>query len=207
MKTLLVILLLVSNLSFSQNDPKKDIDTNGNFYTYLILDYSKWVFFEYYPVEEREDNGGVDTLTMVSYNPFIELAVIDSIMKYRESKGLDPIEYDYDETYEQLVNSHYYSGMEISKQIGERIVLSRYDDLIPDCNCEKSISEAILYDSLSYDKKGTPFKTILLDKKIKSIEVNYYQVKRRQDPNKREEHLTVKIKRKRRILTDEYNIF
>lgn len=206
MKTLLAILLLISNLSFSQNEPERDMDTNGNLYSYHILDYSKWVFVEYFPIEE-DDNGGVDTLTMVTYNPFIELAVIDSIMKYRESKGLDPIEYDYDETYDRLVNSHYYSGMEISKQTDERIVLAKYDDMIPDCNCEKSISEAILYDSLSYDKKGTPFKIVLLDKKIKSIEVNYYQVKRRQDPNKREEHLTVKIKRKRRLLTNEYNIF
>jgi hypothetical protein len=207
MKTLLAILLLISNLGFSQIESYKDIDTNGNFYTYLILDYSKWVFVEYFPVEEHEDNGGVDTLTMVTYNPLVELDVIDSIMKYRESKGLDPIEFDQDEMYDRLVESHYYSGMDISKQIVERIVLSKYDDQNPDCNCVQSISEVILDDSLSFDEKGTSFKSLLLDKKIKRIEVNYSQIKRRQTPEIKEEHLTVKIKRKGRLLTNEYNIF
>jgi hypothetical protein len=205
MKTLLTLIsfVLLSFIGTSQYES----DTNGNFYSYLILDYSKWVFVEYFPMDEEEDNEGIDTLTRITYNPLVELDVIDSILKFRESKGSKSIEFNRDEMYEKLVNSHYYSGMDISKHTGERIVLSKYDDQNPDCNCVQSISEVILDDSLSFDEKGTPFKILLLDKRIKSIEVNYSQIKRRKNPEIKEEHLILKIKRRGRLLTNEYNIF
>jgi len=205
MKTLLTLIsfVLLSFIGTSQYES----DTNGNFYSYLILDYSKWVFVEYFPIDEEGDDEGVDTLTRIIYNPLVELDVIDSILKFRESKGSKLIEFNRDEMYEKLVNSHYYSGMDISKHTRERIILSKYDDQNPDCNCVQSISEVILDDSLSFDKNGTSFKTLLLNKRIKSIEVNYSQIKRRKTPAIKEEHLTVKIKRRGRLLTEEYNIF
>lgn len=84
MKTLLATFLLISTICFGQYEE----DTTGKFTTYQIIDYDKWTFTEVYPPSEDEDEyQGVDTLTRVMYNPIIEIEVIDSIQKYRESHG------------------------------------------------------------------------------------------------------------------------
>lgn len=201
MKTLLSTFLLISTICFGQYEE----DTSGKFTTYQVLDYEKWTFIEVFPpTEEEDDYVGIDTLTRVMYNPIIEIEVIDSIQKYRESRGLPHLQIIHGEIYDKLIDSHYYLGMDISKQTKERILLERYDDGDPDCDCVTSISEAILDDSLTYGKRDIKLKDILLDPKIKTIEVNYYQVKRRQDPNKKEEHLIVKIKRRGSLISNEY---
>lgn len=204
MKTLLATFLLISTICFGQYEE----DTTGKFTTYQIIDYDKWTFTEVYPPSEDEDEyQGVDTLTRVMYNPIIEIEVIDSIQKYRESHGLPHLQIIHGEIYDKLVDSHYYLAMDISKQTKERILSERYDDGDPDCDCVTSISSAILYDSLTYGKHDTKLKDILLDERIKNIEVNYYQVERRQDPTKKEEHLIVKIKRRFSLLSNEYIVF
>ena len=201
MKALLATFLLISTICFGQYED----DTTGEFVTYQIIDYEKWTFVEVFPpTEEEHDYRGIDTLTRVMYNPIIEIAVMDSIQKFRESHSLPYIEIAYGEIYDKLVESHYYLAMDISKETKERILLERYDDEDPDCDCVTSISEAILDDSLTYGKRDIKLKDILLDPKIKTIEVNYYQVERRKDPNKKEEHLIVKIKRRRSLLSNEY---
>ena len=75
---------------------------------------------------------------------------------------------------------------------------------VADCEWDLSIIDLILDDSLVYDK--TKFKDLLLNKHIKRIEVNYYQVSRKNDPDKKEEHLIIGVKKRFHLFKITYEL-
>jgi hypothetical protein len=204
MKTLLATFLLISTICFGQYE---DEDDTLEFYTeYMLIDYSARTFLDFTPTEENID---WDRYTKIIYNPIVNYDVLDSIMKWRESKGATPILIDWDDVDKKMKDEMYFEAMDISKMEADKVTMGRYEDSHPDCDCSTSIVTNILDDSLIFvnGKKETLFKSYLLDEKIKRIEVYYYQVTRIDNPNKEESHLIVRIKRKFSLFTNVYRIF
>lgn len=198
---LLAICLLTFNL-FAQNED----DTSEYNTEYILLDYSSKTLLDFEPVEENIE---WDRYTKMVYNPIVNYDVLDSILNWRESKGYKKIQVDWDQIDEKMRDYMYFEGMDISKVESDKVTLGRFEDTNPECDCVNSIISNILDDSLTYmdNKKEIVFRSYLLDEKIKRIEVYYYQVHRKSDPDKNESHLIVKIKKKYRLFAINYQIF
>ncbi len=202
MKTILLLaaICLISFNGFSQYE--EDGDTSYYQETYSLLDYSKWKIEEIVPTE---DNIELDSLTKIMYNTYVNMDVLDSIISYRASKGFKTIKRDYPKDYDKVDQSMIYHSMDISQLEKSQVVLGKFEDPNPDCDCALSIIDNILSDSV-VDEKNKPFKNLILNNNVKNIEINYYQVSRRDNPDAKEEHIIIKIKRRFRLFKDIYNL-
>lgn len=201
-KILLLAICLFAFNVFGQYE-----DDTSEFYTeYILLDYSAKTLLDFEPTEENIE---WDRYTKVIYNPIVNYDVIDSILNWRESKGYSKIQVDWDQIDKKMRDYMYFEGMDISKAESDKVTLGRFEDTTPDCDCAESIVSNILDDSLTYmhGKSEKSFNSYLLDPKIKRIEVYYYQVDRKNEPDKNESHLIVKIKKKYRLFAINYQIF
>ena len=203
---LILIICLLSFSVYSQGEDFDEDDTLEFYKEYHILNYKKWTETIFEPTEENRE---WDKLTKVIYNPFVNYDVLDSILSWRILEGCKPIKIDYKVNDKKMVNNMSWICMDISKLDSDMVTLGRFEDLYPDCDCANSITSVALDDSTIWvdGKKEIPFKSFLLSNKIKRIEAYYYQVSRRDDPNKHEEHLIIKIKKRFRLFENVYNIF
>jgi hypothetical protein len=201
---LLLIVCLLSNILFSQVEEYND---SSEYYTeYHLLDYKEWTETIFEPTEENRE---WDRLTKVMYNPIVNYDALDSILKWRESKGYIPIMFDLHISDKKMVNNMSWVCMDISKIEKDKVTLGRFEDPYPECECVADIVDQILSDSTIYitGKKEIVFSKYLLTNRIKRIEIYYYQVSRQDDPEEKEEHLIVKIRRKFALFTLPYQIF
>ena len=198
--TLLIIILLSFNI-FSQDYSEYE-DTNEVYRTYQLLSDKGWYIENILPGKE---NKYLDSLTQVIYNPLVNYEVLDSILSWRESKGYKEIKVDWVDVDKRILYNTTYDAMDISKEESDTIILCKYEDTNPDCECSKSIVTIILDDSLKYNigKKEIVFNTLLLNKRIKKIDIIYYKVYKE---NREEEYLTVRIKNKFRLFAKPYEI-
>jgi len=198
--TLLIIILLSFNI-FSQDYSEYE-DTNEVYRTYQLLSDKGWYIENILPGKE---NKYLDSLTQVIYNPLVNYEVLDSILSWRESKGYKEIKVDWVDVDKRILYNTTYDAMDISKEESDTIILCKYEDTNPDCECAKSIVTIILDDSLKYNigKKEIVFNTLLLNKRIKKIDIIYYKVYKE---NREEEYLTVRIKNKFRLFAKPYEI-
>jgi hypothetical protein len=203
MKTIiaLLVIFLISFSGFSQED-----DTSGYTAEYQLVDYTTRTFLDFIPTEENED---WDRYSKVTYRPIVNYDVLDSVVNWRASKGASKIIINWDKVDRKMSDYMYNEAMQISKVEGDKITLCKSDNVNTKCECTNSIIASILDDSLTYliGKHEIPFKTFLLDKKMKSIEIYYYQLKRESGDRRFEHHLIVMIKRRFRLFTNVYEIF
>lgn len=193
---LLLVIGLMSFVGFSQYEEE---DTTTNYTTYYLLEHSTWKVDQFVP---SEDNIQYDALTKIMYNNYVNMEVLDSIIKYRESKGFKPFKIDNPKEYKKAELSMIWHSMDISSSEKSKVVLAEIEDPEPDCDCKSSIFENIINDSI-IDEKNFIFRNHILNNNIKSIEVNYYQVIRKNSETE-EEHLVVKIKRRYRLFKITY---
>jgi len=199
MRTILILAICLTSLfGFSQEE--SDYEDTVDFDIYTILDYNKWSIEEFTPSEENYE---WSKLTRVTYNPIVNLEVLDSIVKFREYKGYKNSKLDYDKIQSSMFKSQVYYTMDISKMEKSKVVMRQMEG-VADCECGTSIIDLVLDDSLVYEK--TKFKDLLLNKQIKRIEVNYYQVSRKNDPDKKEEHLFISIKKRFHLFKTTYDL-
>jgi len=199
MRTILLLAICLTSLFvFSQEE--SDYEDTVDFDIYTILDYNKWTTEEFTPSEENRE---WSKLTRITYNPIVNLEVFDSILKFREYKGYKNLKVDYDKIQSKMFKSQVYYAMDISKTENSKVVMRQMEGFA-DCECGTSIVDLILDDSLIYEK--TKFKDLLLNKHIKRIEVNYYQVSRKNDPDKKEEHLLIAIKKRFHLFKTTYEL-
>jgi hypothetical protein len=201
MKKFLFLALCLSLFNvFSQDE---DFEDNSEFYRiFYLVDHKVDTIFEFFPIEENIELS--DYTTMI-YNPYINDEVLDSILYWRESKGSKPIEVNWKSVDERMKNDMFLSSLSISKKESDKVILERREDTNPDCDCVSSICEEILNARIRYSKRK--LKDILLDPEIINIEVYYYQVERRESPNKKEEHLLVNVKKRFDLFKITYQIF
>ena len=100
-------------------------------------------------------------------------------------------------------NTQIYYAMDISKMEMSKVVMRQMEGVV-DCECGTSIVDLALDDSLFYGKDK--FKDLLLNKHIKRIEINYCQVSRKNDPDKKEEHLFISIKKRFHLFKTTYDL-
>jgi hypothetical protein len=199
MRTILLLAICLTSLfGFSQEE--SDYEDTVDFDIYTILDHNKWTIEEFTPSEENYE---WSKLTRITYNPIVNLEVFDSIISYRESKGLKSIKVDYDKIQSRMHNTQIYYAMDISKMEMSKVVMRQMEGVV-DCECGTSIVDLALDDSLFYGKDK--FKDLLLNKHIKRIEINYCQVSRKNDPDKKEEHLFIAIKKRFRLFKTTYDL-
>ena len=165
MKTILLLaaICLMSFNGLSQYE--EDGDTSEYQKTYSLLDYSKWKIEEFVPTE---DNIELDSLTKISYNTYVNMDVLDSIINYRASKGFKIIKRDYPKDYSKVDESMIYHSMDISQLEKSQVVLGKFEDPNPDCDCALSIIDNILSDSV-VDEKNKPFKNLILNMSVHSL--------------------------------------
>ena len=202
---LLLTLCLLSSQLFSQAEEYYD-DTSDFYAEYHLLDYKEWTETIFEPTDENQE---WDVLTKVMYNPFVNYSALDSILKWRESKGYIPLSLDLHISDEKMLNNMSWVCMDISKIEKDKVTLGRFEDPYPECECVADIVDQILSDSTIYvtGKKEIVFNTYLLTNRIKRIEVYYYQVVRRDTPEEHEEHLLVRIKKRFSLFYIPYYIF
>jgi hypothetical protein len=202
--TLLIVLITFSGFSQSEEDFNED-DTFELITEYQLLDYTARTFLNFTPTEENIE---WDNYTKVIYNPIVNNEVLDSIIKWRVSKGYSDIQVDWVLIDKKMRDQMYFEGMDVSKAESEKITLGRFEDYAPDCDCVTDIVTNILDDSLIYVEGNHErvFTSYLLDEKIKRIEIYYHQVYN-ESKKIEENHLTVKIRKKFRLFTYPYQIF
>jgi len=197
MRTILLLAIcLTSFFGLSQESSDYEDTINNDIYT--LLDFNKWTIEEFIPSEENLE---LSKLTRITYNPMTNLYVLDSILKYRESKGYKPL--DYSKVESKILNNQIDFVMDISRAEVSKVIMREIQG-VANCDCDKSIIKLILDDSLEYNK--IKFKDILLNNNIKRIEVNYYQVRRKNDSNKKEEHLIIGIKKRFHLFKEIYEV-
>ncbi len=195
---LLLAICLTSFFGFSQEDSDYEDTSYVSFDIYYILDYNKWSIKSFEP-EDIE----LDSLTIVTYSPLTNLEVFDSLLNFRQYKGAKKFKVDSNKVVPRMDNSQTGYVMDISKAEKSKVVMRQMNDA-PDCDCGRSIAELVLDDSLVFGK--IKFKDILLEKNIKIINVIYYQVSRKSDPDKKEEHLYIEIKKRFHLFNKIYEI-
>ena len=195
---LLLAICLTSFFGFSQKDSDYEDTSYVSFDIYYLLDYSKWSITSFEP-EEFEG----DSITIVTYSPLTNLEVFDSLINFRQYKGAKAFKVDSNKVVPRMDNSQTSYAMDISKAERSKVIMRQMNDS-PDCDCGRSIAELVLDDSLTFGKMK--FKDILLEKNIKRINVNYYQVSRKSDPDKKEEHLYIEIKKRFHLFNRIYEI-
>ena len=197
-KILLLVICLLSMEAVAQDDDENiEIDYGTDF----TLERKGWKVEEFVP---DEDNQHLDTLTKIQFNPYINVSALDSILRWRDSKGCGYLDVDISKVYNQMRESAIeYSMFNHSEIEKSKVLLRMIEDPIDDCTCSISIANQILDDSLFYGDDN--FKKLLLDDNITYIEVDYFQVERK-PKFKYEQHLYVKIKRKYRLFKTTYQI-
>lgn len=204
-KFLILAICLLSFSSFSQVEDFDEDDTLVLITEYQLLDYTERTFLDFTPTEENIE---WDNYTKVIYNPIVNNEVLDSIIKWRVSKGYSEIQVDWVFIDKKMRDHMYFEGMDVSKSESDKITLGRFEDYSPDCDCVNSIITNILDDSLIYvdGKCERVFSSYLLDERVKRIEIYYHQVYN-ESKKIEENHLTVKIKKKFRLFAYPYKIF
>lgn len=193
---LLLAICLTYLFGFSQEE--SDYEDTVDIDIYTILDYDKWTTEDFIPSEENLE---LSELTRITYNPIVNLYVLDSILKYRESKGYKSL--DYSKVESKILKNQMYFAMDISKMEMSKVIMRQMQGDV-DCECELSIIDIVLDDSLFYGEDR--FRDLLLNKYIKRIEVNYCQVSRKSDPEKKEEHLFISIKKRFHLFKTTYDL-
>ena len=208
MKFLILAISLLSFNLFGQSEEFTEDDSTDYYAEYHLLGYKPWGDEEFVPSEENIE---WDKFTKIMYNPFVNNDVLDSILRWRESKGLKPIEFDRDASVGKMREEMTWTGMYLAEAEKSKVTLGIFYEEEPDCECVTDIATQILDDSTIFimNKKGKEkiFNTYLLSNRIKRIEVYYYQMSRKEDPDKEEEHLVVKIKKRFALFTWPYQIF
>ena len=208
MKVLILAVCLLSFNLFGQSEEFNEDDSTDYYTEYHLLGYNPWTDEEFVPSEENIE---WDKFTKIMYNPFVNNDVLDSILRWRESKGLKPIEIDRDAAVDKMRQEMTWMGMYLAEAEKSKATLGIFYEEEPDCECVTDIATQILDDSTIFimNKKGKEkiFNTYLLSNRIKQIEVYYYQMSRKEDPDKEEEHLVVKIKKRFALFSRPYQIF
>jgi hypothetical protein len=208
MKFLILAICLLSFNLFGQSEEFTEDDSTDYYTEYHLLGYKPWSDEEFVPSEENIE---WDKFTKIMYNPFVNNDVLDSILRWRESKGLKPIEFDRDASVGKMREEMTWTGMYLAEAEKSKVTLGIFYEEKPDCECVTDIATQILDDSTIFimNKKGKEkiFNTYLLSNRIKRIEVYYYQMSRKEDPDKEEEHLVVKIKKRFSLFARPYQIF
>jgi hypothetical protein len=209
MRVILLLAILISFSGFSQSEDFDEDDTLEFYTEYHILDHKKWTETIFEPTEENQE---WDKLTKVMYNPIVNYDVLDSILRWRESKGYKPINTNWGIIDKKMGNNMSWIGMDLSKSDSDLVTMGRFEDEYPDCDCVTDIVTDILDDSTINlsgrdGKIETIFNSLLLSNRIKRIEVYYYQVSPRDNPNDDEEHLKIVIRKKFRLFSRIYNLF
>ena len=200
MKTVLLVLLcLLTFNGFSQDED----DTLEMYIQYLLIDYSKWTSEEFFPSEENIE---LDTLSQVSYNPYINNESLDSILKWRESKGYNHIDVNWDDIDKRMKDMMFYECADVSKAEKANVVLGRFEDPFPDCDCTNSIVEQILDDDIIFGK-NTPLKNYMLSNRVKRIELYYYKSNLKNSKNETKDHLLLKIKKRFGLFNVQYEVY
>lgn len=173
--------------------------------SYYLVDHTKWSINEIIP---DESNIALDTLTKVMYNPYMNLAILDSINSFRTKNYVLPIEYDYNIKFSKQFMTYMNYGIDISKIENSKVLIETIEEPEPECDCVNSIIEMLLDDSLEFEfrKKSYTLKDKLLDKNIRRINIDYYQVRRRDDPEEHEGHINVTIWRRYRLIPTTYPV-
>ena len=172
--------------------------------TYFLIDYPKWSVEEIIPEEYGND---LDSLTMISYNPYMNTDLLDSINSFRVKNNVLPVEFDHKKNFSKQFGIYYNYAIDIAKIEKTRVLLQKIDEPEPKCNCINSMIEMLLDDSLEFDfgKKDYVLKERLLDKNVKRISVDYYQVIRSDaTEEKNEEHVEVTIWYRYRLIRRVY---
>ena len=173
--------------------------------SYHLVDHTKWVVNEIIP---DESNIALDTLTKVMYNPYMNLTILDSINSFRVKNYLTPIEYDYNVKFSKQFLIYMNYAIDISKLENSKVLIETIEEPEPECDCVNSIIETLLDDSLEFELRKNTYtlKDKLLYKNIKRINIDYYQVRRRNDPEEHEEHINVTIWRRYRLIPTTYSV-
>lgn len=204
MKIKLILLTCLISI-FGVTQEIEDTSEYGYNSIYYLINYPKWSVEEIIP---DDDNIYLDTLTKIMYNPYMNLDILDSINSFRVKNNVLPIEYDYDKVFSKQFNVYMNYATDISKNEKAGVLMETIEEPEPKCDCVNSIVEMLLDDSLGFDirKKTYTFKNLLLDKNIKRITIDYYQVIRNKSPEEHEEHVNVTIWRRDRLLATIYPI-
>ena len=91
-KFLILAICLISFSSFSQVEYFDEDDTFELITEYQLLDYTARTFLDFTPTKENIE---WDNYTKVIYNPIVNNEVLDSIIKWRVSKGYSEIQVDW----------------------------------------------------------------------------------------------------------------
>jgi hypothetical protein len=204
-----ILVLAIYLFAFSAYGQPEDFDEDDtlDMYTeYHLVNYKDWSETIFEPTEENIE---WDKLTKVMYNPIVNYDVLDSVLRWRILEGSKPIKIDWGLIDKKIINNMSWICMDISKADSDKVTLGRFEDAYPDCDCVNDLVNIILDDSTIYidGKKDVTFKKYLLSNRVKRIEVYYYQVSRRDDPNEKEEHLIVNIRKRFSLYTKPYYIF
>ena len=197
------LILLSCLLSFNGSTQEvEEHDYNANYY---VMNHTGWKIKEIIP---DEDNIALDTLTKITYNPLMNLDILDSINSYRVANNIAPIEYEYEKEYSKQLQTYSYYAWDMSKREKAPVLLTSLDDPEPGCDCVNSIVEILLDDSLEFvlGKKSYILKDQLLDKQIKRITVDYYQVRKNATPEEHDQHVVVTIWKRHRWLSITYPV-
>jgi hypothetical protein len=199
---LIVFSCFLSFFGLTQETEEEEDDYN---IIYYVMDNQKKKMEEIIPSEENIE---LDTLTKLMYNPIVNLEVLDSINSFRETKNIPPIVFDYDKEYSKQLQTFSYYSLDISKIEKSQVLLEVLEDPNPQCNCVESIVENILDDSLEFvfGKKVYTLKDVLLEKNIKRISIEYYQVVRSNDREGHEDHIIVTIKRRYQLISRTFEV-
>jgi hypothetical protein len=173
-KILAALLICISFLSYGQSEVSDTTEDIRTYYQVYPTDYIK------IPSEEIYDYN-YSRLKRLTYKPIINLVVTDSINKFRIRNGVRPIKYDTVKLYSKLFDIHMEAAKNYAKTY-DAIFLVRDNDTTRDCECAESIFKYLTDDTLTYTQtnlfgkeKDYTFKDILLEKRIKEINVVYYQ--------------------------------
>lgn len=200
MKKILVLLILcISGFTYAQTASDTTYEDDDWTFTYLVYPNK----YEYVSVEELKMTYDLYKSRRMTYKPFIDIYVHDTINKIRISKGLSPILYDTLKIDEDLFDKQMYFAQVYSKEYGEPIYLEKNENPDAECDCVSSITEDLFDDSLILIKKSFftgkikkqfLFRDFILNPDLKDIRILYFQTAYR---NEAWESIYVYIKNKR----------
>lgn len=200
--------ILISGLCYSQGDPMDEIDSADFNSYYYIEDDQNYIDV----INNRLNEYDYDNCIRMTYKPFIDISVIDSINSYRKSKNLKVVKYNDQILYDELFRTQIeYANFNL-KKYDRPIFLVQKSDPATSCKCASSIFEIIMDDSLEFDlnkRRSSTLKEKLLDRRISEIQVIYFQLTvpgKKPEEDLVEENLYVYIK-KNWILFTAVNVY
>ena len=198
-KIIALILICISFLSYGQSD---------------TTEYR--LYFQVYPTEHYEINSdeiydyGYSKSKRLTFKPSINLAITDSINKFRIKKGIRPILYDTIRLTEKLFESH----MDVAKSKAmtfDNVFLVQDNDTTSNCECAQSIFKYITDDSLILSnvnifgkEKSLLFKDVISNKRISEIQIVYFHF--RLNRSETQESLHVIIRKRFSLIVSEYRL-